>query len=119
MLLRLAVVMVLLLGPSCLAWGGPEPIPWNPNETYAGDSQYDPRLDKPVQFWGAGRPLPEVFTSIQKQTGVEIGLFPEVPDSGRMCVTLFLNPKRPPTLRTLLTQLGWGHRLQLRDRRTR
>ncbi len=83
-------------------------MPWNPNETYAGDSQYDARLDKPVQFWGAGMRLTEVFAGIKKQTGVETAVYPPGFDMGRMCVTLYLNPQKPPTLHALLVQLGWA-----------
>lgn len=81
--------------------------PWRPDESYAGKAQADSRLDKPVRFWGAGILLADVFSQVREQTGVEIGFYPENDENRRVPVHLFLNPKNPPTLRSLMAQLSW------------
>jgi len=60
-----------------------------------------------VAFWGAGMPLREVFAGVKEQTGVEIGFWPAGDMNGRVCVTLYLNPEQPPTLRELMAQVSW------------
>jgi len=80
---------------------------WLAGRSYPGGKQYDPPLDRPVRFWGAGIPLKQVFQSIREQTGVEIGFWPAGDMNERVCVTLYLNPDSPPTLRELMAQLTW------------
>ena len=80
---------------------------WLPGESYSGGKEYDPRLDQPVRFWGAGIPLKQVFESIREQIGVEIGFWPPGDMNERVCVNLYLNPDKPPSLRELLVQLAW------------
>jgi hypothetical protein len=80
---------------------------WLPGESYPGGKQYDPRLDQSVRFWGAGIPLKQVFEGVREQTGVEIGFWPPSDMNERVCVNLYLNPDKPPTLRELLVQLAW------------
>jgi hypothetical protein len=82
-------------------------IPWLPAESWPGREQSDPRLDQPVNFWGAGVPLKRVFDGLGEQTGVEIGFYPPGDMNERVCVNLYLNPEDPPTLRELLVQLSW------------
>jgi hypothetical protein len=83
------------------------PVPWVPSESWPGGEQYDPRLDRRVKFWGAGMPLKDVFAGVRGQTGVEIGFWPAGDDNERICVNLYLNPEKPPTLRELMVQLSW------------
>ena len=80
---------------------------WLPWESLPGGRQYDPRLEEAVRFWGAGIPLREVFAEVRGQTGVEIGFWPPGDDIERVCVTLYLDPERPPALRDLMVQLSW------------
>jgi hypothetical protein len=80
---------------------------WLPEESWPGKAQHDPRLDRTVRFWGAGIPLKDVFASVEEQTGVEIGFWPPGDDNERICVNLYLDPDRPPTLRELMAQLSW------------
>jgi hypothetical protein len=103
-------ICLLLCVASGLACAGPSGAltQWNPSESWEGGSQYDPRLDKPVSFWGAGIPLEQVFASVREQTGVEIGFDPSGEVFGRVCVNLYLNPQQPPTLRPLMAQLSWA-----------
>jgi len=82
-------------------------VPWVPSESWAGGRQYDPRLERTVGFWGAGMPLRDVFAGVKEQTGVEIGFWPAGDMNERICVTLYLNPEKPPTLRELMAQLSW------------
>ncbi len=86
---------------------GPGMVSWVAGESYGDGTQSDPRLDQPVAFWGAGIPLKEVFASLREQAGVEIGFWPAADDNERICVNLYLNPDRPPTLRELMVQLSW------------
>ena len=83
------------------------PVPWVPSESWPGGRQYDPRLKRTVEFWGAGMPLREVFAAVKEQTGVEIGFWPPGDDNERICVNLYLNPEKPSTLRQLMAQLSW------------
>ena len=83
------------------------PVPWVPSESWPGGRQYDPRLDRPVEFWGAGMPLRDVFAGVKEQTGVEVGFWPPGDVNERVCITLYLNPEEPPTLRELMVQLSW------------
>ena len=80
---------------------------WLPSESWPGGEQYDPRLERRVNFWGAGMPLRDVFGGVKEQTGVEIGFWPPGDDNERICVNLYLNPDDPPTLRELMAQLRW------------
>jgi beta-lactamase regulating signal transducer with metallopeptidase domain len=89
---------------------GPDGRPlyqWNPSESWPGDSLLDPRLDQPVHFWRAGLALSELFASIEAQTGVRLGFWPEGDENPRVRVNLYLNPDQPPTLRDLMAQLAW------------
>jgi len=81
---------------------------WLPSESYPGGKQSDPRLGQPVRLWGAGVPLlKQVFQSIHEQTGVQIGFWPPGDMNERVCVNLYLNPDKPPSLRELMAQLAW------------
>jgi len=110
-----AVVMALLLTasvalPAASEQPGAPPPPfeqWLAGESYSGGKQSDPRLDQPVRFWGAGMPLKQVFESIHQQTGVQIGFWPPGDMNERVCVNLYLNPDKPPSLRELMAQLAW------------
>ena len=95
------------VSPTAVAPESPEMVQWLPWESWPGGRQYDPRLDKEVRFWGAGMPLREVFAGVQDQTGVEIGFWPPGDGTERVCVNLYLNPEKPPTLRELMAQLTW------------
>jgi hypothetical protein len=86
---------------------GPALSPWRPWESYPGGDQADERLDRAVEFWGAGIPLKDVFAEVAEQTGVEIGFWPPGDENERICVTLYLNPEGPPTLREVMAQLSW------------
>ncbi len=86
---------------------GPALQPWQPWESYPGGDQADERLGRTVEFWGAGIPLKDVFAEIGEQTGVEIGFWPPGDQNERICVTLYLNPEGPPTLREVMVQLSW------------
>jgi hypothetical protein len=52
-------------------------------------------------------PLRDVFAGLKEQTGVEVGFWPPGDMNERICVTLYLNPEQPPTLRELMAQLSW------------
>ncbi len=82
-------------------------VVWSPNQSSAGGSQYDPRLDKPVKMWRTGAALSEVFAQIEKQTGVKVACEPADPDTPRIPVNVFLNEIKPPSLREFLVQLSW------------
>jgi hypothetical protein len=99
------VAMRVLL---CSAAVGAEvPPPWQAQNSWPGGPQYDARLDRTVQFWGAALPLATVFAGVEQQTGVRV-TFSHADDANeRVCVNLYLNPTQPPTLRELLTQLSW------------
>ncbi|MFB3881979.1 MAG: hypothetical protein ACE149_12000 [Armatimonadota bacterium] len=104
--------LLLTAGVATAAVVGPESPPppfeqWLPGESYRGGKQYDPRLDQPVRFWVAGIPLKRVFESIREQTGVGIGFWPPGDMNERVCVTLYLNPDQPPSLREVMAQLAW------------
>ena len=125
--MRRAAVLLVCVGSALAVWGltpqrgaaelaaalapatSPDPsfAPWVPSESWAGGRQYDPRLEKTVEFWGAGMPLREVFAGVKEQTGVEIGFWPAGDMNERVCVTLYLNPEKPPTLRELMAQVSW------------
>ena len=81
--------------------------PWNPSESWPGGAQFDPRLERPVNFWGAGMRLSDAFAAVKKQTGVEIGFVPAGDENERICVNLYLNREDPPNLRELMAQLSW------------
>jgi len=83
------------------------PQQWTAAESWPGGSAYDARLDRTVQMWGAGISLADAFARVRQQTGIEIGFSPPGTGYERVCVNLFLNPKRPPTIRDLLVQLAW------------
>jgi hypothetical protein len=85
----------------------PELCQWLPGESYAGGKQADPRLDKPVSFWNAGLPLASIFRKVKEQTGVSIGFYPPGDANERICVNLYLSPRQPIQLRSLLAQLAW------------
>ncbi len=80
---------------------------WDPSQSWPGGSQYDPRLDQPVQFWRAGLALSEAFDSVAEQTGVELAFWPEGDENARVRVNLYLNRGNPPSLRALMAQLAW------------
>jgi hypothetical protein len=82
--------------------------PWQPSESYQGGAQSDARLDQPVQFWRAAVPLRDVFAELTRQTGVAFAFAAPQRDEPRLCVTLFLNPTQPPSLREVLAQLSWA-----------
>lgn len=82
-------------------------VQWLPSESWPGGEQYDPRLGRPVRFWGAGIPLKEVFAGVREQTDGEIGFWPVGDMNERVCVNLYLNREEPPTLRELMAQLSW------------
>ena len=103
----LAIVVCGALLALGSAGGAAGPVPWAPSESWEGGRQYDPRLEKTVRFWGAGMPLRDVFAGVKEQTGVEIGFWPAGDVNERVCVNLYLNPEKPPTLRELMAQLGW------------
>jgi hypothetical protein len=87
--------------------GGLSVVPWQPAESFPGGAQFDARLDAPAKFWGAGRPLRDVFTELTRQTGVQLGFADPQKDEPRLCVTLYLNPEKPPSLREVMAQLSW------------
>ncbi len=109
----LCITLLLAFGAASLAASqepSSPPAPfthWLPSDSYAGGKQYDPRLDQPVRFWGAGIPLRQVFFSIYEQSGIEIGFWPAGDINERVCVNLYLNRSAPPTLRELMAQLAW------------
>jgi len=80
---------------------------WLPSESYEGGAQGDARLDMAVRLWTAGMPLQTVFEAVRAQTGVEIGCRPRGDDDERVCITAYLNPADPPSLRGLMAQLMW------------
>lgn len=90
-----------------LQFGGLAVVPWQPAESFQGGAQFDARLDAPVRFWGAGRPLREVFAELMRQTGVRLDFADPQKDEPRLCVTLYLNPEQPPSLREVMAQLSW------------
>src|SRR5574340_1259743 len=81
--------------------------PWQSGQSYAGDAQGDARLDSPVQLWRAGLPLRQVFDELTRQTGVALDFWPADAPEGRVALTLYLNPKQPPSLRDVMAQLTW------------
>ena len=82
-------------------------LPWEPSKSYQGGAQFDPRLDQPVRLWRAGMPLREVLAELARQTGVRFRFATPEREEPRVCVTLFLNPQDPPSLRAVMVQLGW------------
>jgi hypothetical protein len=100
---------LLLAGLASAAHAGaPDLTPWLPGESYPGGNQEDVRLDRPVQFWDTGVPAADVFATLTSQTGVALGFFPPDDENTRIYLNLYLNPKQPPTLRSLLVQIGWA-----------
>lgn len=87
--------------------GGPSVVAWSPSDSYEGEAQADPRLDRPVKIWRAGITLAEVFAAVKEQTGVEIGFWPSDDLNSRLRANLYLNPDEPPSLRALMVQLAW------------
>ena len=90
-----------------LAIGDMPLVFWQPGESYQEGSQFDSRLDKPVRLWRAGTPLREVFADLTRQTGVEFDFLAPEKDEPRICVTFYLNPEQPPSLRAVMAQLNW------------
>jgi len=80
---------------------------WDPNQSWPGRPQFDPRLEARVTLWRTGILLPDVFAAVHEQAGVEIGFFPPDDENRRVCVNVYLNPEAPPSLRELMVQLGW------------
>ncbi len=114
--MRQLLLLALLLGVVTPAWAqasgvsGPEGVTlslWQPSQSYPGGTQADPRLDQPVQFWRAGLTLAEVFASVEEQTAVRISFWPPDDQNTRVRVNLYLNPRKPPSLRELMAQLQW------------
>ena len=62
--------------PAAQATGTPEFAFWNPSESHPGGSQYDDRLDMPVEFWHTGLSLTELFGRVREQTGVTVACYP-------------------------------------------
>jgi hypothetical protein len=87
--------------------GGEALYAWEVGQSWPGGEQYDARLDAPVRFWDAGLALADVFTAIDKQTGVTLGFWPGGGENPRVRVNLYLSPQQPPTLRELMAQLAW------------
>ena len=81
--------------------------PWRPSDSYQGGAQFDSRLDTPVKVWRAGIPLRDLFADLTRQTGVGFDFWPPGTDDARVCVTLYLNPQQPPSLRAVIAQLSW------------
>jgi len=123
-------VLVTLCGPLLAGAGGAAPVAsagpaarqlvpaekgpggqalylWEVSQSWPGDTQHDPRLEKPIRFWRAALPLAEVFAGIKEQTGVRLDFWPEGDENPRVRANLFLNPKAPPTLRDVMAQLAW------------
>jgi len=80
---------------------------WSTSQSWPGGEQADARLDKPVKAWYAAIPIGELFTSLEKQTGVHLACWPAGDDNERICVTIYLNPERAPMLREVMAQLAW------------
>jgi hypothetical protein len=106
MRLRFAASLLLLLLASAVHAGESASEQWQPSESWPGGKQYDARLDKTVQFWGAGLSLSDVCRGLEQQTGVKVEPF-ALDREALLRVTLFLNPDQPPALRELLVQLAW------------
>jgi hypothetical protein len=104
---RLSVCLLLLVSLTAAHAAAPPPQ-WLPQESWPGGRQFDPRLDKPVRLWVTGTPLAQVFAAVKEQTGVAIGFDPPHDVNARVCVNVYLNPARPPTLRDLMAQLSWA-----------
>jgi hypothetical protein len=81
---------------------------WQPGDSYQSGPQFDGRLDKPVQSWHPGTPLRDILADLTQQTGVHFDFVAPDKDEPRLCVTLYLHPQRPPSLREVMTQLGWA-----------
>lgn len=96
-----------LLVPTRLGPDAPKLLLWEPGESWVGGSQYDERLDQPVEFWHAGLRLSDVFAGIQYQTGVRLDFWPPGDQNERIRVNLYLNPDRPLSLREVMVQLTW------------
>ncbi len=112
---RKLVLMVVVLAVSVLtavgltaSRGAETGQLWTPNQSSAGGSQYDPRLDKPVKMWEAGIEVGAVFAKIKKQTGVYVVCSPPDDENAWIPMNIFLNEKNPPTLRSLLVQVSWA-----------
>lgn len=108
------VLLFLICGPALAAEPASEVLAgeeasviWQASQSYEGGAQADPRLDQPVQFWRPGVPLQEVLAELTRQTGVRFAFRDPGRDEPRLCVTLYLNPKEPPSLRAVMVQLAW------------
>ncbi len=108
------ILMATLSSPAPAATATPAPggiapdmVPWVAGESYGDGTQSDPRLDQPVALWGAGIPLKEAFASLREQAGVELTFWPPGDENERICVNLYLDPNRAPSLRELMVQLSW------------
>jgi len=102
-----AVLVGLWVLGSVATGADPEMALWVASESWPGGTQHDARLGQTVQFWGAGIALRDVFAGVKEQTGVGVGFRPTGDMNERICVTLYLNPEQPPTLRELMAQVGW------------
>jgi len=111
MLVAGACAAILGYGGAQAATVGDQPAPtltpWVSSQSYSRGPRFDPRLDADVVFWRAGLTLAKVFTGVAEQTGVEIACWPPGDENERVRVTLFLNAKKPPSVRDLLAQLAW------------
>jgi len=111
---RYAVWVLLVLVPltcrsgAAVAADAPEPVLWVVAQSFQGDPQYDPRLDKPVKMWEAGIEVAAVFAEIEKQTGVKVVCVPADDENARIPMNVFLNPQKSPVLRDVLAQLSWA-----------
>ncbi len=80
---------------------------WDVNQSWPGREQADARLDQPVRAWYAAIPVAALLASLEQQTGVHLACWPAGDDSERICVTVYLNPEQPPSLRDVMAQLSW------------
>lgn len=93
--------------PTSEAAAQPTLTPWLPSYSYPDGVRPDPRLDKPVRFWGAGISLEDLFADLIRQTGVTLSFYPPGDDNKRVRVNLYLNADDPPSLRDVLAQIMW------------
>lgn len=108
----LALIVVSLCTGLALAQEPPASVPaparFLPQEWWLSHPpSEDPRLERPVTLWGAGMSLAKAFEEVAQQTGVKVRFWPADSFWPRVCVSIFLNSKQPPTLRSLLAQLAW------------
>ena len=96
--MRTLVACCLLLVLTTAAHAAAPPPQWLAHESWPGGKQYDPRLERTVQFWGTGVSTADLFASVTAQTGVALTFSPPDDDNTRVCLNVYLNPKAPPTL---------------------